>query len=390
MASVDYGLSEQQIEIRDMVREFAEQRVRPVRAELDEKEEFPRAILDELGKMDLMGLYIPAEYGGLGSESMLDFVLAIEELSRVCIGVSVSYAANALGADPILLGGSEEQKKKYLPALASGEKLAAFALTEPNAGSDAAGIQTTAVLRGDTYILNGTKQWITNGGEADIYTVMAMTDKTRGPRGASCLIVEKGYPGFSFGKKEKKLGIHASATRELIFEDCEVPRANLVGREGAGFILAMKTFDVSRPGIAAQGVGLAQGALDEVVTYARQRIQFGRPIIANQGYQWTLADMATEIEASRALVYAVCRTLDKRLKDVSKISAMAKLFATDVAMRVATDAVQLLGGYGYTTDYPVEKMMRDAKILQIYEGTNQIQRDIIGAALIKEYASHRK
>ena len=246
------------------------------------------------------------------------------------------------------------------------------------------------MLRGDTYILNGTKQWITNGGEADIYTVMAMTDKTRGPRGASCLIVEKGYPGFSFGKKEKKLGIHASATRELIFEDCEVPRANLVGREGAGFILAMKTFDVSRPGIAAQGVGLAQGALDEVVTYARQRIQFGRPIIANQGYQWTLADMATEIEASRALVYAVCRTLDKRLKDVSKISAMAKLFATDVAMRVATDAVQLLGGYGYTTDYPVEKMMRDAKILQIYEGTNQIQRDIIGAALIKEYASHRK
>ncbi len=390
MAELNYGLTESQIEIRDMVREFAETRVKPVRAELDEKEEFPRAILNELGKMDLMGLYIPSEYGGFGAESSLDFIIAIEELSRVCIGVSVSYAANALGADPILIGASDEQKKKYLPPLASGEKLAAFALTEPNAGSDAGGIQTTAVLKGDKYILNGTKQWITNGGEADTYTVMAVTDRNKGPRGVSCFIVEKGMPGFKFGKKENKLGIHASATRELIFEDAEVPKANIIGREGMGFILAMRTFDVSRPGIAAQGGGLAQGALDEVVNYARQRVQFGRPIIANQGYQWTLADMATEIEASRALLYSVCRTVDSGAKDYSKFSAMIKLYATDVAMKVTTNAVQLLGGYGYMKEYPVEKMMRDAKILQIYEGTNQIQRDVIGAALIKEYASAKK
>jgi alkylation response protein AidB-like acyl-CoA dehydrogenase len=389
MAEMDYGLSETQLEIRNMMREFAEERVRPIRAELDEKEEFPKHILDELGKMDLMGLYIPAEYGGFGAESMLDFVIAIEELSRVCIAVSVSYAANALGADPILIGGSDEQKKKYLPPLAKGEKLAAFALTEPNAGSDAAGIQTVAVKQGDKYILNGTKQWITNGGEADIYTVMAVTDRNKGPRGVSCFIVEKGMKGFQFGKKEKKLGIRASATRELVFEDCEVPAANIIGREGMGFILAMRTFDVSRPGIAAQGVGLAQGALDEVIDYARQRVQFGKPIIANQGYQWTLADLATKIEASRALLYAVCRTFDKGVKDISKLSAMVKLYATDVAMEATTWAVQLLGGYGYMREYPVEKMMRDAKILQIYEGTNQIQRDVIGAALIKEYASKK-
>lgn len=390
MAELNYGLTESQIEIRDMVREFAETRVKPVRAELDEKDEFPRAILNELGKMDLMGLYIPSEYGGFGAESSLDFIIAIEELSRVCIGVSVSYAANALGADPILIGASDEQKKKYLPPLASGEKLAAFALTEPNAGSDAGGIQTTAVLKGDKYILNGTKQWITNGGEADTYTVLAVTDRSKGARGVSCFIVEKGMPGFKFGKKENKLGIRASATRELIFEDCEVPKANLIAREGMGFILAMRTFDISRPGIASQGVGLAQGALDEIVTYARSRVQFGRPIVANQGYQWMLADMATEIEASRALLYAVCRAVDLGQKDYSKHSAMIKLYATDVAMKVTTNAVQMLGGYGYMREYPVEKMMRDAKILQIYEGTNQIQRDVIGAALIKEYASTKK
>jgi alkylation response protein AidB-like acyl-CoA dehydrogenase len=390
MAEIDYGLTEQQVEIRNIMREFAEERVKPVRAELDEKEIFPRDLLNELGKMDLMGLYIPEEYGGFGAESSLDLVLAIEELSRVCIGVSVSFAANALGADPIIIGGSDEQKKKYLPPLAKGEKLAAFALTEPNAGSDASGIQTVAVKKGDKYVLNGTKQWITNGGEADTYSVMAITDRSKGARGASFFIVEKDTPGFVFGKKENKLGIHASATRELIFEDCEVPKENLIGREGMGFIIAMKTFDVSRPGIAAQGVGLAQGALDEVIMYARQRVQFGRPIIANQGYQWTLADLATKIEASRALLYAVCRTVDRSTKDISKFSAMVKLFATDVAMEVTTWAVQLMGGYGYMKEYPVEKMMRDAKILQIYEGTNQVQRDVIGAALIKEYASKSK
>jgi butyryl-CoA dehydrogenase len=390
MAEMEYGLSETQKEIREMVREFALERVLPVRAELDEKEEFPTELLKELGRMDLMGLYIPAEYEGFGAESMLDFVIAIEELSRICIGVSVSYAANALGADPILIGGSDEQKKKYLPPLAKGEKWAAFALTEPNAGSDAGGIQTQAVKKGDKYILNGTKQWITNGGEADTYTVLAVTDKKRGARGVSCFIVEKGMPGFKFGKKEQKMGIRASATRELIFEDCEVPAENLLAKEGMGFILAMKTFDVSRPGIAAQGVGLAQGALDEACNYARQRIQFGKPVIANQGLQWMLAEMATQVEAARALTYGVCRTIDSGAKDVSKLSAMCKLYATDIAMDVTTKAVQVFGGYGFMREYPVEKMMRDAKILQIYEGTNQIQRDVIGLSLVKEYAAVKK
>lgn len=389
LTEANYGLTEEQIEIRNMVREFANERVRPVRAELDEKEEFPTAILKELGKMDLMGLYIPSEYGGFGGHS-LDYCLAIEELSRACIGVSVSYAANALGSYAILFAGTEEQKKKYMAPLASGEKLSAFGLTEPNAGSDAGGIQTTAVLKGDKYILNGTKQWITNGGEADTYTIVAMTNKEKGARGASMFIVEKGMKGFSFGKKEKKLGIRASATRELIFEDCEVPKENILGKEGLGFILAMRTLDQSRPGIGSQGVGLSQGALDEAVVYAKQRVQFGKPIIAQQAVQHMLANMATKTEAARALVYAACRTLDSGAKDVSKISAMSKLFATDTAMEVTTDAVQILGGYGYMREYPVEKMMRDAKILQIYEGTNQIQRNVIGAALTKEYTSFGK
>ena len=387
MAELNYGLSELAVEIRGMVREFAVSRVKPVRAELDETGRFPAEILRELGKMDLMGLYIPAEYGGTFEGDSMPNIIAVEELSRICIGVSVSYAANGLGADPILIGGSEEQKKKYLPPLASGEKWAAYALTEPNAGSDAGSIRTTAVKKGDTYVLNGTKQWITNGGEADIYTVFAVTDKSRGARGVSAFIVEKGTPGFSFGKKENKLGIRASATRELIFEDCEVPAANLIGREGTGFIWAMKTFDVSRPGIAAQSVGLAQGALDEAVAYAKVREQFGKPIIANQGLSWMLADMATQVEAARALTYAVGKPNDSGGKDYSKFSAMCKVFASDVALRVTTDAVQVFGGYGYMKEYPVEKMMRDAKILQIYEGTNQIQRDIIGMALNKEYAA---
>jgi butyryl-CoA dehydrogenase len=383
---INYGLNEEQIEIRNAMREFARERVIPARAELDEKEEFPHALLQELGKMDLMGLYIPSELSGFGGGSF-EFCLAIEELSRICIGVSVSYAANALGSYPILLFGTDAQLKKYMPPIAKGEKYCAFGLTEANAGSDAGGIQTTAVLKGDKYILNGTKQWITNGGEAETYTIIAMTDKNKGARGASAFIVEKGYKGFSFGKKEKKLGIRCSATRELVFQDCEVPKENILAREGMGFIVAMKTLDTSRPGIAAQGVGLAQGALDEAVTYARTRVQFDKPIIANQAVQHMLANMATKTEAARALTYAAARTIDSEEKDVSKISAMSKLFATDMAMEVTTDAVQILGGYGYMREYPVEKMMRDAKILQIYEGTNQIQRNVIGAALIKEYAS---
>ena len=390
MAELNYGLSELALEIRSMMREFAQTRVKPVRAELDETGEFPRELLRELGKMDLMGLYIPEAYGGTFDGDSLPNIIAVEELSRVCIGVSVSYAANGLGSDPILIGGSEEQKKKYLPAIASGEKLAAYALTEPNAGSDAGSIRTTAVKKGDKYVLNGTKQWITNGGEADVYCVFAVTDKSRGARGVSCFIVETGTPGFSFGKKENKMGIRASATRELIFEDCEVPAENLIGREGTGFIWAMKTFDVSRPGIAAQAIGLAQGALDEAVSYAKVRQQFGRPVIANQGLSWMLAEMATKIEAARALTYATVRTIDSGAKDYSKFSAMCKMYASDMAMEVTTNAVQVLGGYGYMKEYPVEKMMRDAKILQIYEGTNQIQRDIIGLALNKEYAAAAK
>jgi butyryl-CoA dehydrogenase len=309
----------------------------------------------------------------------------VEELARGCIAVTTSFAASGLGAYPILIAGSEEQKEKYLPEIASGAKLAAFGLTEANAGSDAAGIQTTARREGDHYVLNGTKQWITNGGEAETYTVIAITDRAKGPRGASAFIVEKGDPGFSFGKKEKKMGLRASSTRELLFSDCRIPAARLLGREGMGFIVTMRTFDLSRPGIGALGVGLSQGALDVAVEYARKRVQFEKPIISFQAVQHMLADMATEVEASRALVYAAARYIDSGAKDVSKAAAMAKLLPTDVAMRVTTNAVQVLGGYGYMREYPVEKMMRDAKILQIYEGTNQIQRNIIGQELNKEY-----
>ncbi len=289
---------------------------------------------------------------------------------------------------PILPSGSPEQKKKYLPDIAEGRRLAAFGLTEADAGSDAGSIRTTATRTREGYLLNGTKQWITNGGEAEIYTVIAMTDRSKGPRGASAFIVEKGDKGFTFGKKEKKMGIRASATRELVFQDCFVPKENLIGKEGMGFIITMRTFDRTRPGVGAQGVGLAQGALEEAVRYAREREQFGKKIISFQAIQHLLADMATQIEAARALVYAVARYVDQsdNPKEISKVSGMAKVFASDVAMKVTTDAVQVFGGYGYMRDYPVEKMMRDAKILQIYEGTNQIQRNIIGLELSKEYA----
>jgi butyryl-CoA dehydrogenase len=313
--------------------------------------------------------------------------IVTEELSKACGGIAVCFAASALGTYPIILYGSDEQKQKYLPDLASGKKIAAFGLTEAAAGSDASAIQTTAKKDGDYYILNGTKQWITNGGEAQTYTVVAMTDKSRGPRGASAFIVEKGAPGFGFGKKEKKLGIRASATRELVFTDCKVHKDNLLGREGLGFIVAMKTFDQSRPGVASQAVGIAQGALDHAIKYAKERVQFGKPISSFQAIQHMLADMATQIEAARALVYSTARLVDSGATKISKASAMAKLFASDVAMKVTTDAIQILGGYGYMRDYPVEKYMRDAKITQIYEGTNQIQRNVIALELIKESLS---
>jgi alkylation response protein AidB-like acyl-CoA dehydrogenase len=382
---MDYFLTEEQMMIKQLTRQIAEEKVVPVREELDEKEEFPWEIMKVLAQSDLFGLFVPEEYGGLG-KGCLELSIAVEELSRACLGVATTYAANALGTYPILLFGSDEQKKKYLSDIAAGKRLVAFGLTEANAGSDAAGIQTTARLDGNEYVLNGTKQWITNGGEAEIYTIIAITDKSQGARGASAFIVEKGTPGFSFGKKEKKMGIRASATRELIFDNCRVPRDNILSREGMGFILTMKTLDNSRTGVGAQGVGVAQGAFEEAVKFAKQRIQFGHPIISFQAVQHMLADMTTEIEAARALVYSVAKYIDSGAKDVSKESAMAKVFATDMAMRVTTNAVQVMGGSGYMREYPVEKMMRDAKILQIYEGTNQIQRNIIGLSLIKQAA----
>ncbi|MDP2167562.1 MAG: acyl-CoA dehydrogenase family protein [Thermodesulfovibrionales bacterium] len=385
---MDYFLTDEQVMIRDIARQIAQEKIVPVRAELDEKEEFPWDIMKVFAQSDLCGLFIPEEYGGTGGGA-LELCIAVEELSTACLGVSTTYAANALGAYPILLFGSDEQKKKYLPDIAAGRRLVAFGLTEANAGSDAGGIQTTAKLEGNEYVINGTKQWITNGGEAEIYTIIAMSDKAKGPRGASAFIVEKGTPGFSFGKKEKKMGIRASSTRELIFENCRIPKENLISKEGKGFIVAMKTLDQSRTGVGSQGVGVAQGALDEATRFARQRVQFGHPIISFQAVQHMLVDMATEIEAARALVYSVARYIDSGAKDITKESAMAKVYATDVAMKVTVNAVQVMGGSGYMREYPVEKMMRDAKILQIFEGTNQIQRNVIGQALIKEAAKKK-
>lgn len=384
---MDYLLTEEQEMIRDLTRQIAVEKIIPVRAELDEKGEFPHEIMKVLAQSDVFGIYIPEEYGGMGLAS-LELCIAIEELCKACLGVGTSFATNALGTFPILLYGSDDQKKKYLPSIASGEKLVAFGLTEANAGSDAAGIQTTATKDGDHYVLNGTKQWITNGSVADIYTVIALTDRSKGARGASAFVVEKGTPGFSFGKKENKMGIRASITTELVFEDCRIPKENLIGREGMGFIVAMKTLDDARVGVGAQGVGVAQGALDEAVRFAKERVQFGKPIISIQAVQHMLADMATQTEAARALVYSVARYVSSGARNISKPSAMAKVFATDVAMDVTTDAVQVMGGSGYMKEYPVEKMMRDAKILQIYEGTNQIQRNVIGQALVKEAAKN--
>ena len=385
---MNYFLTEEQKMIKDLARQIAEEKFKPFRAEMDEKDEFPWEVVRVLRESDMFGIYLPEEYGGLGG-GVMELCLAVEEMSRVCGGMALSLAATALASFPILLFGSNEQKQKYLPDLASGKHLAAFALTEPDAGSDAGATKTTARLEGDHYILNGTKCFITNGSVADIITVIAMTDKSRGSRGASAFIVEKGMDGFSVGKEEDKMGIRASSTSELIFEDCKVPKENLISREGMGFIVAMKTLDQSRPGVASQALGIAQGALDAAVDYARQRKQFDRPIITFQGLQWMLADMATRVEAARALVYSAARTVDAGEKRIAKDSAICKLFASDVAMSVTTDAVQILGGYGYMKEYPVEKMMRDAKITQIYEGTNQIQRDVIGTQLIRESASRK-
>jgi len=380
---MDYLLTEEQKMIVETCRDLAREKFLPIRAECDEKNEFPKQIIGDMASADICGLYIEEKYGGLGGGTF-ELCLAVEELSKVCGGIALALAATALGTFPILLFASEEQKMKYLPDIASGKKLAAFAITEAEAGSDAGSMKTTAKKDGDHYILNGTKQWITNGGEAETYTVFAVTDKTKGSRGISAFIVEKGWEGFDFGKKEDKLGIRASATRELIFRDCKVPAENLIAREGMGLIVAINTFNFSRPGVAAQALGIAAGALEEAINYSRTRIQFDKPVSSFQAVGHMLSDMATEVEAARALLYATCRMIDSGEKNVAKESAMVKMYASDVAMKATVNAVQVFGGYGYMKEYPVEKMMRDAKITQIYEGTNQIQREEIKNGLIKE------
>ncbi|MEJ2311365.1 MAG: acyl-CoA dehydrogenase family protein [Gemmatimonadales bacterium] len=390
---MDYFLTEEQEAIRELARAIADNEIRPVAAEYDRSGDFPWPIVEKMAQADLFGVFIDEKYGGIGDETAtMNLVLVTEEFSKACGGIALAFASTALGAMPILLSGSEEQKERFLPEIAAGKRLAGFALTEPQAGSDASGIRTTAIREGDHYVLNGLKQWITNGGEAEIYTVIALTNPDKGARGASTLVVEKGTPGFSFGKKEDKMGIRASATRELIFENCQVPAENLIGREGTGFITAMRTFDASRPGVAAQALGMAQGALDLAIDWACERKQFGSRVSAFQGLRFLLADMATKVEAARALIYATARYIDSSPKSRPTVySAMSKLFASDVAMQVTTDAVQVFGGSGYMRDYPIEKFMRDAKITQIYEGTNQIQLEEISKILVGEHiAGHAK
>jgi len=379
---LDYFLTEQQKMLKQLTRRLAEERILPVRAELDEKEEYPRAIIKDIADADLFRVFIPEKYDGLGGGT-LELCLVVEELSRICGSVAVSYAVTALGAYALLLYGNEEQKQKYLPLIASGKKLCAFGLTESAAGSDAGNIKTTAEKTTDGYLINGTKQFITNGGEADIYTIIALTDKTKGARGASAFIMEKDTPGFTFGKKEKKMGIRSSTTRELVFRNCLIPTENLIGKEGMGFIITLKVLDHSRPGIGAQAMGIAQGAMEAAIDYTQQRIQFGHPLISLAVVQHILANMAIKIEASRALIYSVGRYIDSGAKSFTEEAATAKVFASDTAMEVTTNAVQVCGGAGYMRDYPLEKMMRDAKITQIYEGSNEVLRNAIAVALRK-------
>jgi len=379
---VEYFFTDTQKEIRDLARRFAQEKMKPVRAELDKTGEFPCELLKGMGELGLMGVYFPEEYGGLGG-GIMEMCIVVEELCRIDGAAGLCYAACGLGAFPILVGGTVEQKKKYLPRLAAGE-LAAFAITEASAGSDSSNVKTRARRDGDSYVLNGTKQFITNGSVAKIYSVITSTNPTRGARGLSAFIIEDGTPGFTYGKVEDKMGIRCSKTAELVFQDCRVPAANLIGgKEGYGFIHTMKTFDRTRPGVGAQALGIAAGALDEALEYARTRVQFHVPIAHFQAVQVMLADMAIQVEASRALIYEAARAADAGMKNTSAIASMAKVLASDTAMKVTTDAVQIFGGYGYMKEYPVEKMMRDAKITQIYEGTNQIQRLVIASELIK-------
>jgi Acyl-CoA dehydrogenases len=379
---MNFELTKTQQLFRQMIREFAEKEVKPLAAEVDDQERFPRETVEKMAKLGLFGIPIPKNYGGAGGDNIM-YTIAVEELSRVCATTGVILSAHtSLCAAPILKFGTEEQKQKYLPKLSSGEWIGAFGLTEPNAGTDASAQQTMAVQDGDNYILNGTKIFITNAGEASVYVIAAMTDKSLGNKGISTFIVEKGMPGFSIGKKEHKMGIRGSATCELIFENCIVPKENLLGKIGEGFKVAMNTLDGGRIGIASQALGIAQGAMDETVKYTKERKQFGRSISAFQNTQFQMADLATKVAAARLLVRSAAFNEDKGVP-YSADAAMAKLFAAETAMEVTTKAVQFHGGYGYTREYPVERMMRDAKITEIYEGTSEVQRMVIAAKLFK-------
>jgi len=379
---MDFILSNEQQLVKDMVREFALNEVKPIAADIDQTERFPMETVEKMAKIGMMGIPIPVAYGGAGGDT-LSYIIAVEELSKVCGTTGVILSAHtSLCASLINQFGTEAQKQQYLIPLAKGEKLGAFGLTEPNAGTDAAGQQTVAVLNGDHYVLNGTKIFITNGGVADTFVVFAMTDRSKGTKGISAFIIDKNFKGFSIGKHEDKLGIRASSTTELIFEDCIVPKENLVGQEGRGFGIAMKTLDGGRIGVAAQALGIAEGALEEAVVYMKERKQFNKPLSAFQGLQWIVAEMDVKIEAARYLVYKAAYSKDHNLP-YTLDAARAKLFAADVAMEVTTKAVQLFGGYGYTKDYPVERMMRDAKITEIYEGTSQVQKMVIAGSVLK-------
>lgn len=381
---MDFRLTEEQEMMRTMVRDFAEKECGPGAEERDETTEFPRDIWEKAAGLGLAGVTFPEEYGGVGAD-YISYAITVEELSRVDASFGVTISAHAsLCANPIYMFGTEEQKQKYLVPLATGEKMGAFGLTEPMAGSDASGTRTTAVKDGDDYIINGTKIFITNAYEADTYVVTAQMDKSKGNRGIAAFIMEKGMPGFTFGKKENKMGIRSSATYELVFEDVRVPAENLLGGEGKGFKVAMQTLDYGRIGIASQALGIAQGAYEEAMKYAKERVQFGMPLAKMQAIQFKLAEMATAIEAARLLVYKAADVATRKEEPVSTIAAMAKKYASDVAMWVTTDAVQIHGGYGYTKEYPVERMMRDAKITQIYEGTNEIQNVVIAANILRD------
>ncbi|MFZ5632253.1 MAG: acyl-CoA dehydrogenase [Bacillota bacterium] len=377
-----FKLTEEQDLLKKTVRDFAESEITPKAGEMDEKEEYDLSLWSKMAEMGLTGIPYPEDYEGAGMDN-LSYAIAVEELSRVCASSGVLVSAHtSLCAWPIYAFGTEEQKKKYLAPLCNGEKIGAMGLTEPAAGSDAGAIKTTAVKEGNEYVLNGTKIFITNAFLAETYVVFASTDRSKAHRGISAFIVEKGTPGFTFGKKEHKMGIRASATYELVFENCRIPAENLLGEEGQGFKIVMMTLDGGRIGIAAQALGIAQGAYEQALNYSKVREQFGKPISANQGLQWMLADMATQIEAARLLVYRAAYLKDTK-QTYSKEAAMAKLFASETAMMVTTKAVQIFGGYGYTREYPVERMMRDAKITEIYEGTSEVQRIVIAANILK-------